>query len=861
MVDFAAKTYASDTAVLFDVKMGASGTYIVPAPSPSNSWTPLKRDGSGNYELAANTGFGNANAGGSALSGDEMYAYISHLTTIYRGARSGPGSDDFAFAPDNWSIATGTIRAMDVSPDNEWVAVGVGNSVTVYNTVTKIPKLTLDTGSIVEHVGFSPLGNYLIAGSRDEGLFLWHITGTTYTQITSGSLPSAGFGNWSVTWYADETMFVASQHTGLTPGLWVYLLTDPGTHEFTRQLQSIFDVPISTNAIACTFLNRTDFSDYLLACPFGSAQVPTLYEWDGSDFTTVATTGLGSARTYEYFRGSDTGVSIVWSDGTGTPKAGVWEFASVAPVSGDIEADFPFADFDAEAAIKLSVVVSADLPFADVEASATVGATADIEADLPFADLDAIGILDNEVTPGSPVRVHTAQIFTGAGGAVTSSLVADDFAYVYNQDFPFADFDAEAFTGADVTVEADFPFSDFDALVDQYPEITVDADFPFADFDGEVLVENRTADIEADLPFADFEAEVFSGVAVYVEADLPFADFDAEAFQTIIVFGYANLPFADFDAELIAHKIDGEIEADFPFADFDAEVSVATGVIVEADFPFADFDGLANVPVVGDVEADLPFADFDAEAAVPFTVDINASFPFADFDGLLTNTNLLDIEADLPFADFDAEAVAHIRIITIDADLPFADFDAHAAVATIQINFPPPTLDRRKHFWTTQPNACGETTDPCGNDCGLPGLQIDRSAGVTIANNDWIRGLLLNIFGTNARLPDTECGVLPGTQQGHWSESYREDGLYVGTKMRYQKPTGRILEAVALLRAQVVADANKLVALGVAINVEVESTYKGGNKVSVVIYVTGPSSSTNVVNLSATRLQNQWVWA
>lgn len=202
---------------------------------------------------------------------------------------------------------------------------------------------------------------------------------------------------------------------------------------------------------------------------------------------------------------------------------------------------------------------------------------------------------------------------------------------------------------------------------------------------------------------------------------------------------------------------------------------------------------------------------------------------------------------------------------------------------------------RKRLFWTTQPNACGEYAR-CGAACGLPGLvyqtQNDcagfgRDCGcqcigpahdpeclaayraaqpsqpLTFATNDWVRSLLLNMFNTYARADASACGNRPGAQGGHWSESYLTDeGItYIGTKMYDTKVTGNIRQAVQLLNAQVAKDAYKLVQLGVAKKVNVLVTYLGQNKVSVAIDVIGPTSVESRVNLSTELISNRWVWS
>lgn len=172
-----------------------------------------------------------------------------------------------------------------------------------------------------------------------------------------------------------------------------------------------------------------------------------------------------------------------------------------------------------------------------------------------------------------------------------------------------------------------------------------------------------------------------------------------------------------------------------------------------------------------------------------------------------------------------------------------------------------PDINPRRHFWTTQPNPCGNY-ESCGDACGIPGLLLQPlESSVTFATNDWVRSLLLNILNTVARKDPSNCGNRPGTQGGHWSESYG-DGTYIGTHM-YDTvaPSKSFKDAIKLLNAAVTKDAYKLVTYGVASSVTVETEYLGNNKVSVTVTFTGPySGDPGRVNLVAKRLENEWVW-
>lgn len=172
-----------------------------------------------------------------------------------------------------------------------------------------------------------------------------------------------------------------------------------------------------------------------------------------------------------------------------------------------------------------------------------------------------------------------------------------------------------------------------------------------------------------------------------------------------------------------------------------------------------------------------------------------------------------------------------------------------------------PLVDRRRHFWATQPDACGQR-ERCGNECDIPGLKlitVPDKVGLSIETSGWIRGLLLNILSTTAKAPTTTCGNLPGREGGHWSESYG-DGTYVGTHMYESGPNVSFRDALIVLKAKVSKDVYKLVTYGVATSVDVATKYLGSNRVSIDITVIGPTITEGVVNLSVERIANAWVW-
>lgn len=170
------------------------------------------------------------------------------------------------------------------------------------------------------------------------------------------------------------------------------------------------------------------------------------------------------------------------------------------------------------------------------------------------------------------------------------------------------------------------------------------------------------------------------------------------------------------------------------------------------------------------------------------------------------------------------------------------------------------SADRRKVFWATQQDACG--IDPsCGFECAAPGLSLEeQDAGTTIATNDWVRGLVLNILGTDGRKPDTACGYRPGAQGGHWSDSFRGDGRRAGTLVRNIPTSISIRDSVALARATLEADLSKLVNMGVAQKVSVTAAYVGGNVMTATVDIVGPNGVVSRVGLTGQRSPNAWAW-
>jgi phage gp46-like protein len=181
----------------------------------------------------------------------------------------------------------------------------------------------------------------------------------------------------------------------------------------------------------------------------------------------------------------------------------------------------------------------------------------------------------------------------------------------------------------------------------------------------------------------------------------------------------------------------------------------------------------------------------------------------------------------------------------------------------MQVNDPclEQNVGQRRIFWTTRAEACGDYT-LCGRICSIPGLEYEDSDEPeyrTIKTNGWLHGLILNILNTRART-DLPCSS-PAATFGRWSESYRDDNLYIGSTMwnAAEKSYIRIADAVKAIANAVKADMGKLVAMGLAQSVEVEATYRGSNVVAVAI-TTVTVERRSTINLSGSCVSETWVW-
>jgi hypothetical protein len=176
-------------------------------------------------------------------------------------------------------------------------------------------------------------------------------------------------------------------------------------------------------------------------------------------------------------------------------------------------------------------------------------------------------------------------------------------------------------------------------------------------------------------------------------------------------------------------------------------------------------------------------------------------------------------------------------------------------------------VGRRRIFWTTRPEVCGSYI-LCGIECAIPGLEykvVDDpvvghgATGRTIKNDEWLQSLILNILNTRART-DLRCPS-PAAVYGHWSESYRDDGLYIGSRLwnAASKSYIRVADAVKAIAAAIKSDMGKLTAQGLADSVDVDAVYRGRNRVDVTITAI-VRNARHVLNLSGTYASETWVW-
>ena len=140
-----------------------------------------------------------------------------------------------------------------------------------------------------------------------------------------------------------------------------------------------------------------------------------------------------------------------------------------------------------------------------------------------------------------------------------------------------------------------------------------------------------------------------------------------------------------------------------------------------------------------------------------------------------------------------------------------------------------------------------------------PGTLPPSSGYRTIKTTEWVQSLILNILNTRART-DLKCPS-PAAIYGHWSESYRDDNLHIGSRLwnAADKPYTRVNDAVKAIQSAVEYDMAKLTVMHVADSVEVVAMYRGNNTVGLVVTAI-VAQAKHVVDLSGNFVSGSWVW-
>ena len=129
-------------------------------------------------------------------------------------------------------------------------------------------------------------------------------------------------------------------------------------------------------------------------------------------------------------------------------------------------------------------------------------------------------------------------------------------------------------------------------------------------------------------------------------------------------------------------------------------------------------------------------------------------------------------------------------------------------------------------------------------------------------------GQLLRMIGSSSVLNilNNPCQkrpkcLIPAGNRYTITESYRDDGLYIGSRMynAAEKPYIRVMDGVKAIGAAIRSDVGKLIILGIANDVDVDIVYRGRSRVDVVITVM-VRSVRKVVNLTGTYSSETWVW-
>jgi hypothetical protein len=173
----------------------------------------------------------------------------------------------------------------------------------------------------------------------------------------------------------------------------------------------------------------------------------------------------------------------------------------------------------------------------------------------------------------------------------------------------------------------------------------------------------------------------------------------------------------------------------------------------------------------------------------------------------------------------------------------------------------PISINGRRTFWTTQLDACEAMEGRSGEQCARPGLKrIKEGQGERFATNDYIRSIALNMLLTDARRPDTRCGVSPGAINGHWSESFMASRAKIGSAVRYVPPNSSVRDAGNMIRAEILTTLQKMVDYKLAVEIACEAVYRGSGLFDMNVTIFGTAADPTRIGLSARRNETSWAW-
>jgi phage gp46-like protein len=297
-------------------------------------------------------------------------------------------------------------------------------------------------------------------------------------------------------------------------------------------------------------------------------------------------------------------------------------------------------------------------------------------------------------------------------------------------------------------------------------------------------------------------------------------------------------------------------------------------------------DGNPNAKVVA-LKEEVAY-DYPTPAARLVALKDEALFPYQTPEAVLVG-----LKQEVYYA-----ATVHGRMVALKEEVLYSNFGHYVpptpppvkpnTYRPVIIPCLPAPRSRFRKFWTTQPDSCppedGQATCVSPDTgCARPGLQLILSydptwqmlscgpnggaatdcpppiIGATIASNDYVRGLVLNILGTNGAQAKSICGNIPGQRLGYWLDDI--SGASSGTSIRYVPTKGySVNQQVQFIQMQATVDMQKLIKYGVANSVTVTASYVGNNTVALVITVQGVDDTTTVVNSTVSKISNSWVW-